>query len=214
MKYKNIEILWGGHSGFLIKNGLNIYIDPYKLSSFDNKADIILITHGHYDHFSIEDLRKIIKPKTKFIGPADILSQTRQVGNLDFEIAEPGKKIELNGINVNCIKAYNINKNFHPKSEFWVGYIVDINGTKIYHAGDSDLIPEMNNIKADVALLPVSGKYVMDYHEAAKAADLIKPDLAIPMHWGSIIGDKNDADNFVKLCSEKGINAKILIKEI
>ena len=212
MKYKNIEIKWLGHSGFLLKgNGQNIYIDPFKLNSYE-KADIILITHGHYDHFSVEDLRKIIKPGAKFIGPADILSQTRPIGAVNFEIAEPGKKIDYNGINIDCVHAYNINKSFHKKEEAWVGYIIKINGVRVYHAGDSDLIPEMKNIKADVALLPVSGKYVMTSEEASRAAEIIKPELAVPMHWGSVIGEKSDADNFVKLCKEKGINAMVLEK--
>ncbi len=215
MRYKNIEIKWLGHSGFLLKgNGLNIYIDPFKLGSSEEKADIILITHGHYDHFSVEDLRKIIKPGTKFIGPADILSKTRPFGIVSFEIAEPGKKININGIDISCVSAYNINKSFHPKEEAWLGYIADIAGIRVYHAGDSDLIPEMKNIKADVALLPVSGKYVMTSEEAAKAAEIIKPDLAIPMHWGEIIGQKSDADNFVELCRERGINAVVLEKGV
>ena len=217
MQYKNIEIKWGGHSGFLIKSsGMNIYIDPLKLSEESSifKADLILITHGHWDHFSIEDIKKIIKKDTKFIGPSEILSQTRQVKDgIDFEVAEVGKNLEFNGIKIQVVDSYNTNKPFHSKGDC-VGYILDFDGIKIYHAGDTDFISEMNQIKADLAFLPISGKFTMNYLEAAKAAELIKPDLAIPIHWGNHIGTKEDAENFIHLCKEKGINAKILEKEV
>ncbi len=239
MEYKNLNIKWLGNSGFLIKhNGMNIYIDPIKLANFDNKADIVLITHGHYDHCSIEDIRKIIKHGTKIIGPAEVLSQTRQIKNsikafedgIDFEFAEAGKVLDFNGIKINCVHAYNINKPFHSKGDC-VGYVIDFPekssnfsgssnqgfadiGTIIYHAGDTDLISELQRIKADIALLPVSGKFTMTSDEAAKAAEIIKPDLAIPMHFGTIIGTKQDAERFVSLCNGKGIRALVMEKEI
>jgi L-ascorbate metabolism protein UlaG (beta-lactamase superfamily) len=217
MQYKNIEIKWGGHSGFLIKhNGMNIFIDPFKLNEESSmfKADLILITHGHWDHFSVEDIKRIIKNDTKFIGPSEILSQTRQVKDgIDFEIAEPENKINFNEIIIEVVNAYNVNKPFHSKGD-GVGYVIDFSGVKVYHAGDTDVIPEMNNIKTDIALLPVSGKFTMTSDEAAKAAEIIHPDLAIPIHLGSHIGEKTDAERFVKLCKEKGINAKLIEKEI
>jgi len=213
MQYKNIEIKWLGHSGFLIQHDkINIFIDPFKIGNISEKADLILITHSHYDHCSVEDIKKIIKKETIVIGPADILSQTRQVGDVNFKIAEPGKSLDFKEIKINSVPAYNTNKPYHSKEEAWLGYIIDFSGTTVYHAGDSDIIPEMNNIKVNIALLPISGKFVMDYHEAAIAANIIKPDLTIPMHYDSIIGTINDAEQFVQLCKQKNINAIILEK--
>lgn len=213
MQYKNIEIKWLGHSGFLIQHDkINIFIDPFKIGNISEKADLILITHSHYDNCSVEDIKKIIKKETIVIGPADILSQTRQVGDVNFKIAEPGKSLDFKEIKINSVPAYNTNKPYHSKEEAWLGYIIDFSGTTVYHAGDSDIIPEMNNIKVNIALLPISGKFVMDYHEAAIAANIIKPDLTIPMHYDSIIGTINDAEQFVQLCKQKNINAIILEK--
>jgi L-ascorbate metabolism protein UlaG (beta-lactamase superfamily) len=215
MQYKNIEIKWLGHSGFLIKhNGINVYIDPFKISDTESKADLILITHGHYDHCSVEDLKKIIRRETRVIGPADILSQIRQIEEVNFKIAEPENVLDFEDIRINCTSAYNIDKHYHSRDESWMGYIIDFNGTKIYHAGDSDLIPEMEEIKCDVALLPVSGKFVMNSEEAVEAAEIIMPDLAIPIHFNSIIGTIGDAESFVALCKKKGINAMMMEKEI
>jgi len=213
MQYKNLNIKWLGHSGFLINfNNLNIYIDPIKLSNSIEKADLILITHGHHDHFSIEDIKKIIKNNTKFIGPPEIISQTRFIGDVDFEVAEPGKDLKFNEISIKCIHAYNINKPFHSKGDS-VRYLIDFDGTKIYHSGDTDIIPEMNNIQTNIAFLPVSGKFTMTANEAAKAAEIINPDFAIPIHWGTLIGTKENAEEFVKLCKEKKINAMIMERE-
>jgi L-ascorbate metabolism protein UlaG (beta-lactamase superfamily) len=215
MKYKNIEINWLGHDGFMIKfSNLIIYIDPFKLEGSLPKADFIFITHSHFDHFSIEDLKIIIKKETKMFGPSDILSQTRQVGDINFQIVSVGKSLDFNGIKVECVPAYNISKPFHPKNEGWMGYIFDFSGTKVYHTGDSDLIPEMKNIKTNIFLVPISGKYVMELNEAVKACETVKPDLAIPMHWGSIIGEKSNAEKFVNSCKEKGFNAVLMEKGI
>jgi len=215
MQYKNIEIKWLGHSGILILwNNMNIYIDPTKLTNFDKKADLILITHGHWDHFSVEDIKKIISSSTKIIGPSEVLSQSRQVKDgIDFEVCEPKKSFELSDLKINCVEAYNINKPFHSKGDS-VGYILSLAGTTVYHAADTDIIPEMQEIKCDIALLPISGKFVMTAPEAAKAAEIIHADLTIPIHWGNHIGTREDAEEFVRLCKQKGINALIMEKEI
>ena len=215
MQYKNLNIKWLGNSGFLIQfDSMNIYIDPIKLTNFNEKADLVLITHGHHDHFSVEDIKKILKNNTKMIGPPEILSQSRQVKDgIDFKIAEVGKNLNFNEMVISPVHAYNINKPFHSKGD-GVGYILDIDGTTIYHAGDSDIIPEMKEIKCDIALLPVSGKFTMTAEEAARAAEIIHSDLAIPMHYGTLIGTKEDAERFVSLCDGKGIKAMVMEKEI
>jgi L-ascorbate metabolism protein UlaG (beta-lactamase superfamily) len=217
MNYKGIDIVWKGHAGFMIKaGGKIIYIDPFELDfvSEEEKADYVLITHSHYDHCSVEDIKKVVKPETMILCPADVQSKMRHVGEIELQIVEPGKSVDLiEGLSVDAVSAYNIDKEFHTKEEYWVGYIVDFKGTRVYHAGDSDMIPEMQNIAANVVLLPVGGTYTMDSEQAANAVALISPDLAIPMHWGGgVIGDRDDAEDFLEKCRTKGIEAKILEK--
>jgi L-ascorbate metabolism protein UlaG (beta-lactamase superfamily) len=217
MIYKNIELRWLGHSGFKIKTeNAVVFIDPFRLlvSDTQEKADFIFITHSHYDHCSIEDIRNITKNGTIIICTPDCQSKFRHiVDNIQVKIVEPGKQMQFDdfGIRFWCVRAYNISKNFHAKEEDWVGYIIDFSGILIYHAGDSDLIPEMKNIKEiDIALLPIGGTYTMNAGEAAKAASIIKPKIAVPMHYNSIVGSKDDAEIFVRLCSSEDVDAKIL----
>lgn len=220
MQYKDIDIRWLGQSGFLLKyNDKNIYIDPFKLheEQYLFKADMILITHSHYDHCSIADIQEIVRDKTIVVCTADSQSKMRHIDlKLELVLAEPGKKIELEEgkIKIWAVPAYNINKTAHTKDEDWVGYLIQLGDTTIYHAGDTDLIPEMKHLKdVDIAMLPIGGTFTMNAGEAAKAAVAISPKLAIPMHYGSIVGNKEDADIFVKQCSTDGIQAKILEKE-
>ena len=220
MKINDIELKWLGHAGFLIDNSKKIYIDPYNISEGLPKADLILITHSHYDHCSFEDIKKIIQEGTKIILTADCQSKvTRFDVPIKIEVAERGKEFSFGEVKIGVLPAYNIDKNFHPKEEEWVGYLVKINGVFIYHAGDSDVIPEMQKLtgykqtdKTFIALLPVGGRFTMTAEEAVQAAKNIKPDLAIPMHYGSIVGSENDAKEFVELCKEEGVNAIILEK--
>jgi len=209
MKLGNINLEWLGHSGFLLGDGKAIYIDPYNIKAGE-KADIILITHGHYDHCSLEDMEKIIKPGTTIIVPPDCQSKITKLKNVQIQIAEPGEQFDF-GIKILAFPAYNINKEFHPKAENWVGYIIRIDSLVIYHAGDTDLIPEMEKLgKVDIALLPIGGKFTMNAEQAVKAASIIKPKLAVPMHYGSIVGNEQDAERFVEGCEEEGIKAEIL----
>ena len=221
MEIDGVEIKWLGHSGFLIKNSKIIYIDPYNIKDNSEKADLILITHSHYDHCSVADINKIIKEGTKIVITADCQSKIARF-NIPIEmcIIEPGQELIYKGIKIFTLPSYNIDKPFHSKEEFWVGYIIKMNQFLIYHAGDTDVIPEMQKLTGYkqqgsnfVAFLPVGGRFTMTAEEAAKAASIIKPSLAIPMHWGSIVGTREDAEEFVQLCEEEGINAEILEKE-
>jgi len=221
MQIDGIEVKWLGHAGFLIKNSKVIYIDPYNIKENSEKADLILITHSHYDHCSVADIKKIIKEGTRIVLTADCQSKiTRFDVPIKIDVVEPEQEIIFGNTKISVLPAYNLDKPFHSKDELWVGYFLKINGVLLYHAGDSDVIPEMQKLtgykqhgKKFVALLPVGGRFTMSAEEAAEAANLIKPDLAIPMHYGSIVGSEEDAKEFCELCKENKINCEILEKE-
>ncbi|MGQ9682447.1 MAG: MBL fold metallo-hydrolase [Anaerolineae bacterium] len=190
------SIRWLGHAGFLLKDGRVVYIDPYKLAGTE-VGDLILITHEHSDHCSPEDVKWLRQGATVIACPPSCAQQFKG----DVRVVKPGDVLQLKGVGVEVVPAYNINKPYHPKEAGGVGYVVTMpGGMRVYHAGDTDLIPEMEHIQADVALLPVGGTYTMDAAEAAQAANLIKPRLAIPMHWGSIVGSRQEAERFKSLC--------------
>ncbi len=186
------NITWLGHDGFLIKgDGKAIVIDPFQVKQCE-PADVILVTHEHYDHCSPEDIQKVQEASTVIVTEAD--SAKKLSG--DVRVVQPGDKLTVSGIQIEAVPAYNTNKNFHPKQNGWLGFVLTVDGVRIYHAGDTDLIPEMDSIKADIALLPVSGTYVMTAEEAVEAAKIIKPKLVIPMHYDSIVGSADDARRF------------------
>jgi L-ascorbate metabolism protein UlaG (beta-lactamase superfamily) len=221
MDIGNIKLSWLGHSGFLINNSKVIYIDPYNIKDNLEKADIILITHSHYDHCSFADLEKIVKEGTKIVMTADCQSKiVRFKFPIKMEIIEPFQEIDLGGIIISAVPSYNLDKHFHPKEEGWVGYIIKMNNVIIYHAGDTDLIPDMQKLtgykqsgKEFIALLPIGGRFTMNVEEAAEAAKLIKPTLAIPIHYGSTIGSDDDAKEFKEICEENNVRCEILKKE-
>jgi len=190
------KIKWLGHAGFKIEGDKVIYIDPFQINDSE-KADIILITHEHYDHCSPEDVENIQKDSTVIITIDSCLEKLS--GNI--KTVKPGDEISFENINIKAVPSYNIDKKFHPRSSDKVGFILTIDGESVYHAGDTDLIPEMKDFHADIALLPVSGTYVMTGEEAVRAAEMIKPKYVIPMHYGSIVGSKSDAEIFKKLYS-------------
>lgn len=195
------HLQWLGHASFKITGEKNIYIDPFQIKKAYHDADIIIITHEHFDHCSIEDLKKVVTPETIVVTTPDCQSKFSAIDIKDIQLVEPNKKYIVAGISIETIPAYNTNKQFHPHDNAWVGVVVTMNGKRIYHAGDTDKIPEMSTLKnIDIALLPVSGTYVMTAQEAAEATKQFNPKVAVPMHYGGIVGTKKDAEVFKKLC--------------
>ncbi len=191
------NIFWLGHDSFRLKGEKVVYVDPWKLSPDAEKADVVLVTHEHYDHFSKDDIAKISKPDTIVVAPASVPAPA----GLKTLVAKAGDTLTANGIRIEVVPAYNTNKRFHPKSAGHVGYIITLGGKRIYHAGDTDVIPEMAQVRCDIALLPVSGTYVMTAEEAAQAANTLQPALAIPMHYADpdVVGTRADAETFKRL---------------
>ena len=209
---KGIECL--GHSTIKInKNNKIIYIDPYNISDGINDADYIFITHNHYDHFSEEDIKKVKNNETIIIITEDLYTNTLKLGfnGMNIITVKPNENYQVEGIKFSTIPAYNKNKTFHPKENNWVGYIIELEGSKYYIAGDTDITEENKKVKCDVAFVPVGGTYTMDFKEAAHLINEIKPKIAVPIHYGSIVGTKQDATDFVKLL-HPNIKGIILIK--
>lgn len=190
------------HSSIKIEGEKNFYIDPYLIDEYVNDADILLITHGHYDHLSKTDILKIINEDTIIVCPQTIVGQIKNICSNKIIAVIPNRIYELENVKIETIPSYNTNKNFHPKEENWVGYILTIDGIKYYIAGDTDITEENKKVQCDVALVPVGGTYTMDYKEAAELINVIKPKIAIPTHYGSITGTKEDGVNFSKLVDD------------
>lgn len=193
-------IHWLGHDTMRIDAGdLVIYIDPWQLGDQPRKADLVLITHDHRDHCSPEDVEAVCKPGTEIV---TVAAAAEKLPGKRIQVVAPGDAVTVKGISVEAVPSYNINKfrspgvPYHPKEAGYVGFVVTVDGVRIYHAGDTDVIPEMEDIRADIALIPVSGKYVMTADEALEAAKILQPKLAIPMHVGRGIGSMEDARHF------------------
>ena len=201
------KIVWLGHDGFRIDAEKTVYFDPYQIEG-GPVADLILISHEHFDHCSPEDVAKIQAPETVIVTEKD--SAKKLTG--DIRILKPGEILDLGDVKIEAVPSYNTDKDFHPRKNGWLGFIVELEGVKVYHAGDADFIPEMKDFDVDIALLPVSGTYVMTADQAVKAALAINPKLAIPMHYGAIVGDMADALNFKKELEGK-VEVSILEKE-
>jgi len=214
-EYGGVKISWLGHDGFKFKNARTVYVDPYEIKGGE-EADILLISHDHYDHCILEDVKKIVSAKTTIITTAESKRELSEIVVKEIRVAKPGQKFLIDGVSIETVPAYNVNKfqspghPFHPKKNGMLGFIITMNGVKIYHAGDSDLIPEMKQVNVDVACLPVSGTYVMTAEEAAESTRHIKLKVAIPMHYGAIVGDDRDAERFKTLAS---CDVRILSKE-
>jgi L-ascorbate metabolism protein UlaG (beta-lactamase superfamily) len=180
-----------------------IYFDPFLVSGEPHDGDIVLITHPHSDHFSIPDLKKVAKPGVTVVITEDSVEKAKAAGFTRVIGVAPNQDHEVEGIKFTTVPAYNVNKNFHPRANHWVGYIVNINRARYYMAGDTDLIPEMKGLKVDVAFLPVGGTYTMTAVEAAQAANLIKPKIAVPVHFGDRVGSNEDGKKFVTLLDKE-----------
>ena len=201
--YENVNVHWLGHDSFVLEGSRTVILDPFQVKA-NYKADLMLITHEHSDHLSVDDIALFSTPATKIIAAKQCensLGKFRQ----EKTFLSPGSKVEHLGVSVEAVPAYNVNKfrapgqPFHPKQDGKVGYIVNLDGVKFYHAGDTDSIPEMKQVNVDVALLPVSGTYVMTAEEAAAAVKGMRVKVAVPMHFGKIVGSRADAEKFKSL---------------
>lgn len=202
---ENIKVLC--HSSIKIEKEKTIYIDPFRIDQNYNDADIIFITHSHYDHYSEDDIKKIKKEDTVLVVPKDMEDDLKESDYKEIIFVEPQKEYEVLSVKFETVSSYNVNKKFHPKENNWVGYILNLEGKKYYIAGDTDITKENKKVKCDVAFLPVDGVYTMTCEEAAKLANIIKPQIVVPIHFGEIVGTKEDAQKFVELLSKeiKGI---------
>ena len=206
---------WLGHSSlkFIYKEKIIIYIDPYNIKNHNQDANYIFITHSHYDHYSEDDIKKIVNNDTKIIITKDLKEKILKLGidNSKIQVVLPNSQYKFGDISFSTIIAYNLNKFYHPKENNWVGYIINLDKI-VYIAGDTDITEENKNVKCDVAFLPVGGTYTMDAYEAAHLANIIKPKLVYPIHYGSIVGTKEDAISFINNV-DHDIDKKLLNKK-
>ena len=195
------------HSSIRIDEGKIIYSDPYNISGNPQDADIILITHSHFDHYSPEDIHKVMKPDTVIVCPSS-MTEPNGLG-LNVKQVTTGESFEISGMKFEAVPAYNIGKPFHPKSSGWLGYIIDstVHG-RIYIAGDTDVTPDNKQIKCDIALVPAGGKFTADAVQAAELVNTIRPRYTVPIHYGTVAGVPSDGERFRKAV-DRGIEVVI-----
>ena len=205
LQYEGVQITWLGHDGFKLKRGKVVYVDPYRLRDESEPADLVCVSHEHSDHLSVDDLKRVVTPKTAIVTIPACEKAVTRLAPKAVRVVKPGDRLEVDGVGIEAVAAYNTSKfrspgkPFHPPADGKVGFIVRLGDIRIYHAGDTDHIPEMASATGvDVALLPVSGTYVMTADEAIGACRAIRPKLAIPMHDGTIVGSAADAETFRK----------------
>lgn len=175
-----------------------LYFDPFRIGAAAKDADIVFITHAHFDHFSPADIEKVRKPETVFAAPASMADELRANGITAPVLMQPGERKTICGMQVIAVPAYNLRKQFHPKQNGWLGYIVTVGGRRIYVAGDTDVTPEAEAVSCDIALLPIGGTYTADVSEAAALANRIRPEAVIPTHYGTMVGNVSDGDEFAR----------------
>jgi L-ascorbate metabolism protein UlaG (beta-lactamase superfamily) len=214
VKIGSVGIQWLGHAGFLLEgDGKKVYIDPYELSeepAFDDKADILLITHEHSYHCSPQDIRKVRRSDSTTLIPENCSLEFRGDARRITEGDLLADGLEIKGVRIEVVPSYNLDKPYHPRG-VGVGYIVELGGIRIYHAGDCDFFPEMKSIKVDVALLPIGGTYTMDEEEAASAAAVLAPKVVIPMHYGKSGKIDGNPEKFKALVNGKNPEINVII---
>ena len=204
MRLLNLDVQRIAHDTFRIAGSKVVYTDPFRVKERDS-ADVVVLSHEHFDHLSVEDLEKVSTPQTRLVASPLCKDELKKVKAAEIKFIKPGEKATVDGVEVEALPAYNVNKfkspgqAFHPKGEPRLGFILEVDGTRVYFAADTDFIPEMKSVRCDIALLPVSGTYVMTAEEAAEAVAAIKPRIAVPMHYGAIVGSETDARKFKSL---------------
>lgn len=206
--FEEVQVLT--HSSIKITGKKTIYFDPFEVREESHDADLILITHDHYDHYSLEDIKKVADTDTWIIMPESMHGYKDQVGDIKCKFIHPGGSTEAKGIMINAVPAYNRLKPFHTREKGYAGYVVAMDDTRYYVAGDTDMTPENQDIKCDVALVPIGGKFTMDYREAAKLINHMLPKLAIPTHYGTVVGSPDDGKRFAELVNS-GIEVRVMI---
>ena len=188
-----------------------IYFDPYKMDKEFHDADIIFITHDHYDHFDINSIKKVMSDKTYIVIPETLSNSVSEIFDSEkIKVVLPFNDYVVDDISFSTIPSYNINKQFHPKSNNWLGYLVNIDNKTYYIMGDTDDIPEARNVSCDVLFIPIGGTYTMDYKEAVNFTNYIKPKIAVPIHYAEVVGTFDDAMSFINNL-DKNIKGAILI---
>ncbi len=194
-----MKISINAHSSIRVESGKVMYFDPFQITEESHDADIIFVTHDHFDHFNVEDIKKVEKEDTVFVIPECMYNL---LGGENVVIVNPGETTEIEGYPVEVIPSYNVGKQFHPKEKGYVAYIVTVEGKRLFVAGDTDINEDNKKVRCDIAFLPIGGKYTMDYKEAAELANILRPELVIPTHYGNVAGDKKDGERFRELIGE------------
>lgn len=190
----SLLVSWLGHASFQLSNSLTVYIDPWKIDGEPHDGDIVLISHPHDDHMSRDDIRAVMKEEGRIVACADVVEDLGYGDTLAVN-----QTIEINGVKIHGLPAYNVEKDFHPKENNWLGFVIEMDGRRIYYAGDTDAAPEVAKLEQiDVALMPVGGTFTFDASSAADAVNTFKPKLCVPYHWGDIVGNRKDAMKFAK----------------
>lgn len=202
-----MKITINSHSSIRAEGRRVLWFDPFQLKNAPHDADIICITHDHYDHFSPEDIEKAAKQDTVFVVPRSLAEKVP-----NGKVLCAGDSLAIQGVTITAVAAYNEGKPFHPRDNGWLGYCVTMNAETLYVCGDTDATPEAKAVKCDVLALPVGGTYTMDARQAAELAKAIQPKLALPTHYGSIVGSKKDAKRFCELV-EDTIKVELLVED-